>query len=260
MDALITSFQFEFFRNGTLAAVMVGALCGLIGVCIVLRGMSYIGHGLSHAVFGGAVVAFVVNWNFYAGQTCPDQSLYPADSAPNLVRRINTALQRADQIHHMEGRDNIHWYAPIVADAEAGFGGSLNAYELMQAMIESGAGGVYFEDQLASAKKCGHMGGKVMVPTQEFITKLVTARLAADVMGIPTVLLARTNANSAKLLTSDSQTGMASFSQLQEREFELEQQFGFEAVKHQSFVGAGYFDQLQTTISGGYTSTIALNC
>ena len=319
-----------------------------------------------------------------AGRTYPDQSLYPADSAPNLVRRINTALQRADQIHHMEGRDNIHWYAPIVADAEAGFGGPLNAYELMQAMIEGGAGGVHFEDQLASAKKCGHMGGKVLVPTQEFITKLVAARLAADVMGIPTLLLARTDANGAKLLTSDvdpydqrfltgvrsvegfyyvraglesaiarglayapycdmlwcetahpdleearqfadaihaefpgkplayncspsfnwrrnldeavirnfqeslaemgikfqfvtlagfhsintgmfelaqgySQTGMASFSQLQEREFELEQQFGFEAVKHQSFVGAGYFDQLQTTISGGHTSTTALN-
>ncbi len=133
-----------------------------------------------------------------AGQTYPDQSLYPADSVPNLVRRINNALQRADQIYHLQDADDIYWYAPIVADAEAGFGGSLNAFELMKAMIEAGAAGVHFEDQLSSAKKCGHMGGKVLVPTREFIQKLVAARLAADVMGVPSVLIARTDANGAQ--------------------------------------------------------------
>jgi len=138
-----------------------------------------------------------------AGEMYPDQSLYPVDSVPNVVRRINNALTRADQIEHSEGRSDVHWYAPIVADAEAGFGGVLNAYELMKHMIEAGASGVHFEDQLASEKKCGHMGGKVLVPTSEFIRKLTAARLAADVMGVPTVLMARTDANSAKLLTSD---------------------------------------------------------
>ena len=138
-----------------------------------------------------------------AGEMYPDQSLYPVDSVPNVVRRINNALTRADQIDHSEGRSDVHWYAPIVADAEAGFGGVLNAYELMKHMIEAGASGVHFEDQLASEKKCGHMGGKVLVPTSEFIRKLTAARLAADVMGVPTVLMARTDANSAKLLTSD---------------------------------------------------------
>ena len=139
-----------------------------------------------------------------AGQMYPDQSLYPADSVPAVVRRINHALQRADQIDQAEGRGGkTHWFAPIVADAEAGFGGDLNAFELMKAMVEAGAAGVHFEDQLASAKKCGHMGGKVLVPTQEFIRKLLAARLAADVMDVPTVLVARTDAGSAKLLTSD---------------------------------------------------------
>jgi len=138
-----------------------------------------------------------------AGEMYPDQSLYPVDSVPNVVRRINNALTRADQIDHSEGRSDVHWYAPIVADAEAGFGGVLNAYELMKHMIEAGASGVHFEDQLASEKKCGHMGGKVLVPTSEFIRKLTAARLAADVMDVPTVLMARTDANSAKLLTSD---------------------------------------------------------
>ena len=138
-----------------------------------------------------------------AGEMYPDQSLYPVDSVPNVVRRINNALTRADQIDHSEGRSDVHWYAPIVADAEAGFGGVLNAYELMKHMIEAGASGVHFEDQLASEKKCGHMGGKVLVPTSEFIRKLTAARLATDVMGVPTVLMARTDANSAKLLTSD---------------------------------------------------------
>jgi isocitrate lyase len=139
-----------------------------------------------------------------AGQTYPDQSLYPVDSVPNAVRRLNRALLRADQIDHAEGRGDRYWLAPIVADAEAGFGGPLNAFELMKAMIEAGAAGVHFEDQLASEKKCGHMGGKVLVPTGQFIRTLVAARLAADVMGVPTVLVARTDAQSAKLLLSDA--------------------------------------------------------
>ncbi len=133
----------------------------------------------------------------------PDQSLYPVDSVPNVVRRINNALLRADQIHHAEGKNGIDWLVPIVADAEAGFGGVLNAYELMRHMIEAGAAGVHFEDQLASAKKCGHMGGKVLVPTQEAIQKLVAARLAADVCNVPTLIIARTDAMGAGLLTSD---------------------------------------------------------
>ncbi len=139
-----------------------------------------------------------------AGQMYPDQSLYPSNSVPNVVRAINNAFQRADQIQHAERKGDIHWFAPIVADAEAGFGGPLNAFELMKAMIEAGAAGVHFEDQLASAKKCGHLGGKVLVPTQEFVQKLIAARLASDVLGVPTVLIARTDADSAKLITSDA--------------------------------------------------------
>jgi isocitrate lyase len=138
-----------------------------------------------------------------AGQMYPDQSLYPADSVPNVVRRINNALRRADQVQHMEGRSEVDYFLPIVADAEAGFGGPRNAFELMKGMIEGGAAGVHFEDQLASEKKCGHMGGKVLVPTQQFIRTLTAARLAADVCDVPTVLVARTDANSAQLLTSD---------------------------------------------------------
>jgi isocitrate lyase len=138
-----------------------------------------------------------------AGQMYPDQSLYPVDSVPSVVRRINAALQRADQIQHVEKSADIDWFAPIVADAEAGFGGPLNAFELMKAMIEAGAAGVHFEDQLSSEKKCGHMGGKVLVPTRTMIATLTAARLAADVLGVPTLLLARTDAYSAKLLTSD---------------------------------------------------------
>jgi isocitrate lyase len=133
----------------------------------------------------------------------PDQSLYPADSVPAVVRRINNTLRRADEIHHAEGDDTIDWLKPIVADAEAGFGGVLNAFELMKQMIDAGAAGVHFEDQLSSAKKCGHMGGKVLVPTQDAINKLVAARLAADVCNVPTVLVARTDAEGANLLTSD---------------------------------------------------------
>jgi isocitrate lyase len=138
-----------------------------------------------------------------AGHTYPDQSLYPSTSAPALVRRINNALLRADQIATAEGDQSTHWLAPIVADAEAGFGGPLNAFELMRAMIEAGAAGVHFEDQLASEKKCGHLGGKVLVPTSQFIRTLAAARLAADVCGVPTILVARTDALSAALLTSD---------------------------------------------------------
>ncbi len=318
-----------------------------------------------------------------AGQMYPDQSLYPADSVPNLVRRINQALTRADQIHHAEGKNGIHWFAPMVADAEAGFGGNLNAFELMKAMIEAGAACVHFEDQLSSAKKCGHLGGKVLVPTSEAIQKLVAARLAADVMGVPTLIMARTDADSANLLTSDidprdrefltgertaegffcingglraaiaraiayapyadilwcetskpdlkearefaeavhrvypgkmlayncspsfnwkknlddatianfqrelaamgykfqfitlagfhalnytmfelareyKTRGMAAYSRLQEDEFSSERDYGYEAVKHQRFVGTGYFDALQQVITGGTASTMAL--
>jgi isocitrate lyase len=319
-----------------------------------------------------------------AGETYPDQSLYPADSVPKLVRRINNALVRADQIQHAEGQGDVDWFAPIVADAEAGFGGNLNAFELMKDMIEAGAAGVHFEDQLSSAKKCGHMGGKVLVPTAEFEQKLVAARLAADVLGVPTLLVARTDANSAKLITSDvdprdqrfigrertvegfyqldggiqcaiarglayapyadmlwcetskpdleearrfaegihekfpgkllayncspsfnwkqkldtatiarfqrelgamgykfqfvtlagfhslnlgmfelarayKETGMTAYSRLQEREFENERLAGYRAVKHQAFVGTGYFDRVAQTISQGASSTTALH-
>ena len=138
-----------------------------------------------------------------AGATYPDQSLYPVNSVPTVVRRLNAALQRADQIHWSEGRNGTYWFAPIVADAEAGFGGPLNAFELMKAMIEAGAAGVHYEDQLASEKKCGHLGGKVLVPTSQFVRTLNAARLAADVLDVPTVLVARTDALSAALLTSD---------------------------------------------------------
>ncbi|MEZ4609102.1 MAG: isocitrate lyase [Caldilineaceae bacterium] len=320
-----------------------------------------------------------------AGHTYPDQSLYPADSAPILARRINNALMRADQIAHMEGRHDTYWMAPIVADAESGFGGNLNAFELMKAMIEAGAAGVHFEDQLSSAKKCGHMGGKVLVPTREFVQKLSAARLAADIMGVPTLVIARTDADSAQLITSDvdeadvpfitsrdrtyegffqikgglenaiarglayapyadliwcetsrpdvgearefaqaihaqfpgkmlayncspsfnwsrnldpdtiatfqeqlgemgykfqfvtlagfhainagmyelalgyRDRGMAAYTELQDKEFRMADDFGFAAVKHQSFVGAGYFDEVQLTVTGGAASTTAMH-
>ena len=318
-----------------------------------------------------------------AGQMYPDQSLYPADSVPNVVRKINNALMRADQIHHLDGNGDTYWFAPIVADAEAGFGGTLNAFELMKAMIEAGAAGVHFEDQLSSAKKCGHLGGKVLVPTSEAIQKLVAARLAADVLGVPALIMARTDAQSAHLLTSDidprdkefttgertpegfykirgglksaiarglayapyadliwcetsepnleearqfaeaihakypgkllayncspsfnwkkklddvtmacfqpelaqmgykfqfvtlagfhalnlsmfelargyQEQGMTAYSRLQEREFSQETSHGYEAVKHQRFVGTGYFDALTQVIAGGLASTTAL--
>lgn len=319
-----------------------------------------------------------------AAQTYPDQSLYPVDSVPNLVRRLNNALLRADQIHHSQGKNGLNWLAPIVADGESGFGGSLNTFELMKDMIAAGAAGVHLEDQLSSAKKCGHMGGKVLVPTGEFVRKLTAARLAADIMDVPTILIARTDADSANLLRSDidlvdqpfvtgqrtiegyfyikggleyaiarglayapyadviwcetstpdlgearefaeaihaqfpnkllayncspsfnwrrhlnentigrfqeslgemgykfqfvtlagfhalnasmfdlarsyRDEGMAAYSRLQEQEFEMERQFGYGAVKHQRFVGAGYFDEIQQAISGGMASTTAMS-
>ncbi|HWM93694.1 MAG TPA: isocitrate lyase [Thermoanaerobaculia bacterium] len=321
--------------------------------------------------------------NNNAGETYPDQSLYPADSVPTVARRLNNALRRADEIQHAEGAEGPSWFVPIVADAEAGFGGTLNAFELMKDMIEAGVAGVHFEDQLSSAKKCGHLGGKVLVPTREFEQKLISARLAADISGVPTVLIARTDANSAKLITSDvderdrefllkertvegfyrlrggldcaiarglayapyadmiwcetsrpdveeakrfaeaihakypgkllayncspsfnwkqsldpdtigrfqkelaamgykfqfvtlagfhslnlsmfelarayKETGMAAYSRLQEREFENERLAGYKAVKHQRFVGTGYFDQVAQVISCGHASTVAL--
>lgn len=156
--------------------------------------------GLKAIYLSGWQVAADAN---VAGHMYPDQSLYPANSVPLVVKRINQALQRADQIDHAEGRHDIEWFAPILADAEAGFGGALNAFELMKGMIEAGAAGVHFEDQLASEKKCGHMGGKVLLPVAQFIRTLISARLAADVMGVPAILVARTDAQSATLLTTD---------------------------------------------------------
>ncbi|MDP8974657.1 MAG: isocitrate lyase [Actinomycetota bacterium] len=156
--------------------------------------------GLEAIYLSGWQVAADAN---LAGQMYPDQSLYPANSVPHVVKRINQALQRADQIDHSENRNGTHWFAPIVADAEAGFGGALNVFELMKSMIESGAAGVHFEDQLASEKKCGHMGGKVLLPTAQAVRNLISARLAADVMGVPTVIVARTDADGADLITSD---------------------------------------------------------
>ena len=164
------------------------------------QAMQQVRAGLDAIYLSGWQVAGDAN---LAGQMYPDQSLYPADSVPAVVRRINNTLRRADEISHAEGDDSIDWFKPIVADAEAGFGGVLNAFELMKAMIEAGAAGVHFEDQLSSAKKCGHMGGKVLVPTAEAVSKLVAARLAADVCNVPTVLVARTDAESANLLTAD---------------------------------------------------------
>ncbi|MFU8820414.1 MAG: isocitrate lyase [Gammaproteobacteria bacterium] len=164
------------------------------------QAMQQVKAGLKAIYLSGWQVAGDAN---LAGEMYPDQSLYPANSVPAVVRRINRTLLRADQIHHAEGNDSIDWLQPIVADAEAGFGGVLNAFELMKDMIDAGAAGVHFEDQLSSAKKCGHMGGKVLVPTSEAVSKLAAARLAADVCGVPTILVARTDADAANLLTSD---------------------------------------------------------
>lgn len=175
----------------------VGALGALTGN----QAIQQVQAGLKAIYLSGWQVAADAN---LAGQMYPDQSLYPADSVPAAVRKINNALLRADQIQTVsESAENVHWLAPIVADAEAGFGGNLNAFELMKAMIEAGAAAVHFEDQLSSAKKCGHLGGKVLVPTREAIDKLIAARLASDVMGVPSVIIARTDADAANLITSD---------------------------------------------------------
>ena len=176
------------------------AYVAALGVLTGNQAVQQVKAGLKAIYLSGWQVAADAN---LAGQMYPDQSLYPANSVPHVVKRINQALQRADQIQWSEGKGNTYWLAPIVADAEAGFGGPLNVFELMKAMIEAGAAGVHFEDQLASEKKCGHMGGKVLIPTQSAIKHLVSARLAADVMGVPTLLIARTDANGAHLITSD---------------------------------------------------------
>ena len=185
----------KLWRNMA-ALPYVNALGALTGN----QAMQQVRAGLKAIYLSGWQVAGDAN---LAGEMYPDQSLYPANSVPQVVRRINNTLLRADQLHHAEGDDSIDWLQPIVADAEAGFGGVLNAFELMKGMIEAGAAGVHFEDQLSSAKKCGHMGGKVLVPTQEAVNKLVAARLAADVCDVPTILVARTDAESANLLTAD---------------------------------------------------------
>ena len=181
-----------------------------------------------------------------AGQMYPDQSLYPADSVPAAVRRINNCLLRADQIARLEGGDAVDWLPPIVADAEAGFGGALNAFELMKAMIEAGAAGVHFEDQLASAKKCGHMGGKVLVPTREAVAKLAAARLAADVADVPAVLIARTDAERAGLMTSDADPYDAPFVAGGERTAEgfCKVRCGLDAAIHRGLAYAPYADLL----------------
>ncbi len=191
--ARLTSEKLWRYLNEKPFVNALGALTGN-------QAMQQVKAGLDAIYLSGWQVAGDAN---LSGEMYPDQSLYPADSVPAVVRRINNTLRRADQIHHAEGDDTIDWLKPIVADAEAGFGGVLNAFELMKQMIDAGAAGVHFEDQLSSAKKCGHMGGKVLVPTQEAINKLVAARLAADVCNVPTVLVARTDAEAATLLTAD---------------------------------------------------------
>ena len=194
-EKLWKSLHHEDFVNA------LGALTGN-------QAMQQVKAGLKAIYLSGWQVAADAN---LAGEMYPDQSLYPANSVPQVVKRINNALLRADQLHHAEGDDRIDFLQPIVADAEAGFGGVLNAFELMKAMIEAGAAGVHFEDQLASVKKCGHMGGKVLVPTREAVEKLNAARLAADVMGVPTLVVARTDAEAADLLTSDIDDNDKSF-------------------------------------------------
>ncbi|MGM7703237.1 isocitrate lyase [Pseudalkalibacillus sp. Hm43] len=172
------------------------------------QAMQQVKAGLKAIYLSGWQVAADAN---LSGQMYPDQSLYPANSVPQVVKRINQTLQRADQIQCMEGKGEIDWFAPIVADAEAGFGGQLNVFELMKNMIEAGAAGVHFEDQLSSEKKCGHLGGKVLLPTQTAVRNLISARFAADVMGVPTIIVARTDANAADLITSDIDPEDASF-------------------------------------------------
>ncbi len=198
-----------FYREYTLGKMGADRLWKLLHEEKYVHVLSAItGNQAIQQVKAGLKAIYVSGWQVAADMNnalkmYPDQSLYPSDSVPYLIKRINNALLRADQIHHLKGDDSTYWLAPLVADAEAGFGGPLNAYEIMKYMIEEGAAGVHFEDQLASVKKCGHLGGKVLVPTREFITKLVAARLAADVACVDTLLIARTDADSASLLTSD---------------------------------------------------------
>ena len=191
--ARLTSEKLWRYLNEKPFVNALGALTGN-------QAMQQVKAGLDAIYLSGWQVAGDAN---LSGEMYPDQSLYPADSVPAVVRRINNTLRRADELHHAEGNDTIDWLKPIVADAEAGFGGVLNAFELMKQMIDAGAAGVHFEDQLSSAKKCGHMGGKVLVPTQEAVNKLIAARLAADVCNVPTILVARTDAEGATLLTAD---------------------------------------------------------
>ncbi len=195
--------------NHTLAEMGAARLWKLLHERPFVRALGALtGNQAMQMVKGGLEAIYLSGWQVAAdannaGEMYPDQSLYPASSVPEVVRKINKTLQRADQIDTMEGRNDTYWFAPIVADAEAGFGGPLNAFELMKSMIEAGAAGVHFEDQLASEKKCGHLGGKVLLPTQQFIRTLNAARLAADVMGVETILVARTDAHSAQMITSD---------------------------------------------------------
>ena len=201
----------------TLARLGAARLRELLGARPFVRSLGAMtGNQAMQQVKAGLDAIYLSGWQVAAdannaGQMYPDQSLYPASSVPDVVRRINNALMRADQIAHLEGDNETYWFAPIVADAEAGFGGPLNAFELMKSMIEAGAAAVHFEDQLASEKKCGHRGGKVLVPTRTFIRTLNAARLAADVCGVDTLLMARTDAHSATLITSDIDDGDHAF-------------------------------------------------
>ncbi len=207
------------------------------------QAMQQVKAGLDAIYLSGWQVAGDAN---LSGKMYPDQSLYPADSVPAVVKRINNALQRADELHHAEGNDSVDWFKPIVADAEAGFGGVLNAFELMKQMIEAGAAGVHLEDQLSSAKKCGHMGGKVLVPTQEAIHKLVAARLAADICDVPTVLIARTDAEAATLITSDVDERDRPFISSKERTVEgfFRVRAGLDAAVARALAYAPYVDML----------------
>lgn len=198
-----TSIEYSLARHGAeklWKGVTSGFPVRALGALTGNQAIQQVRGGLDAVYLSGWQVAADAN---LSGQMYPDQSLYPVNSVPTVVRNINRALQRSDQVESVEGNITHDWMVPIVADAEAGFGGTLNAYELMKSMIEAGAAGVHFEDQLSSEKKCGHLGGKVLIPTGQFVKTLKAARLAADVMNVPTVLIARTDANSAKLLTSD---------------------------------------------------------
>ena len=235
----------------TLARLGAQRLWGLLTTRDYIAALGALSGGQAvQAVRAGLQAIYLSGWQVaadanLAGQTYPDQSLYPANSVPAVVRRLNNALLRSDQIDWTEGRTGTDWFAPIVADAEAGFGGALNVFELMKAMIEAGAAGVHFEDQLAAEKKCGHLGGKVLVPTSQFVRTLTAARLAADVLGVPTVLVARTDALSASLLTSDVDPVDAEFltgERTLEGYFRIRD--GLDAAIARSFAYAPYADVL----------------